>query len=411
MTSGGRLVTGFGVWFAVVAAFGWLTSNADPVADPAVVARTDSKVEPPAASTSGGDLQRWADGSFVGANIYQRIAMPATGDNLDVDTTIVFPTYTRADFQALADAGANLAVLSHPGTFTFDPPYRLDPSLADNLEQLVEAAANAGLSVVIALRTGPGRSEATFFSRPEDSGSPPADPQVWLSAEAQEAWRHMWVEVAAHYRLHPAVVGYTLMVEPNAATVVGPDDPADFARRDRGLADWNRLQQTLVAAIRQVDPTTPILVEPDGWASPRWLPLLSRPADDAGVVYAVHLYTPFDYSVAESAVDDHTAATAAELLVDEFTIARRVADRHGVPLAVMEFGVGRHRSDGAAYLAAVTGLFAEAGVSNAVWMWEPADDPTWPRERLGYRSSTVDVDPRSQVLVDHWTNTNGDDDD
>lgn len=134
----------------------------------------------------------------------------------------VGPPYTQADFNSIASLGANYVNLSVPGIFTERPPYRLDKLVLDNLDALVEMTLKADLYVVISFRTGPGRSDFTFY---RDGAGVWFDPDlliewVWTERSAQDAWVAMWRTTAEHYRNSRAVVGYDIMVEPNADEVM-----------------------------------------------------------------------------------------------------------------------------------------------------------------------------------------------
>jgi hypothetical protein len=74
---------------------------------------------------------------------------------------------------------------------------------------------------VIAFRTGPGRSEFTFYL--EEVGDwfdeSYLDDSMWENPAAQDSWVKMWRYTAGRYQNNPIVVGYHLMVEPNANEV------------------------------------------------------------------------------------------------------------------------------------------------------------------------------------------------
>ena len=50
----------------------------------------------------------------------------------------VLPSYRRSDFGALAEAGANLVVMSFPELWSVKPPYRRDNAMADMLAMIRE---------------------------------------------------------------------------------------------------------------------------------------------------------------------------------------------------------------------------------------------------------------------------------
>ena len=118
-----------------------------------------------AGATGGVDKYAlWAGNTALrGANVYQRRVYPELDGPHFLGPGPIGPPYTQDDFERLAAWGANLVVISHPGLFTEEPPYRLDFAVQENLDRLLEMAARAGLFAVISFRTGPGRSEFWAF--------------------------------------------------------------------------------------------------------------------------------------------------------------------------------------------------------------------------------------------------------
>lgn len=74
----------------------------------------------------------------------------------------VLPNYGRSDFDALAEAGANLVVMSFPELWTVKRPHRRDNAMVDVLGRQLDAAKASDLYSVVALRSGPGRSDFIF---------------------------------------------------------------------------------------------------------------------------------------------------------------------------------------------------------------------------------------------------------
>ncbi len=205
----------------------------------------------------------WLNGPKLrGANIWQRIRVPSL-DQEYLGDEYIGPPYSQADFNRLASLGANYVNLSLPGLYTITPPYQVDERAVAHLDQILEQIAQADLFAVISFRSGPGRSDFTFY-RDGAGVWYPADllvETVWSDQAAQDAWVEMWRYTAQRYRNHPNVVGYTLMVEPNADEVaLDIYDPDEFyPRYANTLYDWNRLYPPIVQAIRSVDAETPIL--------------------------------------------------------------------------------------------------------------------------------------------------------
>lgn len=353
---------------------------------------TSETIDTPAALTKMEAFEGWRSGRWQGVNIYQR--RPGPGDSQEANSHPTLPLYSPDDFESLAEAGANLVVLSHPGVFTESPPYKLDQALADNLDRLVDMADKAGLATVVAMRTGPGRNEATFFDDPAQAGLSEADAPSgsWADDDVRDGWVKMWSFLAERYRNHQAVVGYDLLVEPHELDSQKPE-PA---------LDWVELQQRLTAAIRSVDSQTPILVEAEEWGSPRRLGELPTPTSSR-VVFVIHNYEPFAYAVeAELGTVGHEAGDA---FVTALSSAVDVAQDAGVPLAVLEFGVAKDSVDNIDYLRRAAEAIEEEGLASAVWMWDPATDPNWRSDDLGMRSTANDGDQRLEVLQRLWMNT------
>jgi len=342
----------------------------------------------------------WTGGTHLrGANIYQRRVYPELDGPTFMGPGPVGPPYTQQDFDRLAAMGANYVNISHPGLFSETPPYTVDLDIQTNLDNLLSMAAKADLFVVITFRTGPGRSEFWAFWG-EDTASDPEggwfDPsyynnRVWADQEAQDAWVAMWRYTARRYKDNPVVVGYDLMCEPNANEVgsypLGDPlevwDPETFYDRYGGtLYDWNQLYPRIVAAIRQVDPSTPILIGGMGYSAVEWLPYM-RVLTETRIVYAVHQYEPFVYTHQEpptltntypgtfdadydGTADQVNRAWLEALLstVDAFTAT------HGVPVAVNEFGVMRWEPGADTFMDDQMGLFEQRGLNYALWLWE-----------------------------------------
>ena len=218
----------------------------------------------------------WVNGTQLrGANIWQRIVVPELDGPEFLGDGYIGPPYTQTDFDNLAVLGANYVNLSHPGLFTERPPYELDEQVQANLDRLIEMAEQADLFVVITFRTGPGRSDFTFY---RDGAGDWFDEdllieRVWTDQEAQDAWVEMWRYTAERYRDQPVVVGYDLMCEPNSNDVaLGFYEPEEFYPKYADSPyDWNRFYPRIVAGIREVDRNTPILVNAMSWGGVRWL--------------------------------------------------------------------------------------------------------------------------------------------
>lgn len=260
----------------------------------------------------------------------------------------------------LAQSGANLAILSLPGIFTETAPYRLDGALFEHLDQLVRRCADRGLYVVIGFRTGPGRSEFTFHRESGGDWFDAAliDERVWSDFDCHSGWALMWEETARRLRARPNVAGYLLMVEPNANQARPGGEVWETSRLAALVrntpADWPALAQRITARIRSVDPQTPILISPDGYASAGFAPLLDLNRH-SGLVLCLHDYSPRDYT--HQGMGGGMAFNPAEALIAP-PVARR--------WMVGEFGAVRWAPDLPGFIdRRIAGL--EAG--GAGWAW------------------------------------------
>lgn len=234
-----------------------------------------------------------------GANIYQRrVFMEIDGPEF-IGPGPFGPPYNQEDFNRLAEMGANYVNLSVAGVYTVEPPYEIDQEAVENLDRLLEMAAEARLFAVITFRSGPGRSEFSILGAAD--WVPPGHmiESVWEDPVAQAAWAAMWRYTAERYMGNPVVVGYDLMCEPNSNGILDIWDPAEFYDRYYDGHDWNTWYPAIVDAIRNVDADTPILVSSMSFGDIEWLPYLQT-VEDERIVYTFHQYSPHEYTHQEA---------------------------------------------------------------------------------------------------------------
>ncbi len=331
----------------------------------------------------------WDSGTQLrGVNIWQRIVVPELDGPEFLDDGYIGPPYTQADFDELASLGANYVNFSLPGLFTERPPYELDEQVQANLDGLIEMAEQADLFVVITFRTGPGRSDFTFY---RDGAGDWFDEDllienVWTDQDAQDAWVEMWRYTAERYRDHPVVVGYDLMCEPNSNDVgLGFYNPEDFYPKYAGSTyDWNQFYPRIVEEIREVDSDTPILVSAMSWGGVSWLPSLET-VDDPRIVYTAHQYEPqsqYTHQQPPPAVNtypgefdlnwDGEPDTFDRAWLEDFlSILADFQQEHGAPVAVNEFGAIRWIPNAADFMRDEMDIFEGMGINHALWVWNP----------------------------------------
>lgn len=332
----------------------------------------------------------WTTGTKLrGVNIYQRRVYPKLDGREFLGPGPVGPPYTQEDFNRLAAMGANYVNISHPGLFREKPPYTLDPAIQRNLDRLITMIGKADMFAVISFRTGPGRSEFTFFF--DQAGTwfdrSYLNDTVWQKKSAQDAWGAMWKYTAQRYRNNPVVVGYDLMVEPNSNHVwLNIWEPGQFYAQYSGtLYDWNPFFPRVIRSIRAVDANTPILVGGMDYSALSWLPYV-KPAADTKTVYAAHQYEPFQYTT-QSPPAEHSYPGSLDLdfdgVPDPFnrawlnrflSIVDRFKQQHHAPVASNEYGVMRWEPGASRFLADEMALFEQRRMNYALWVWSGS----WP---------------------------------
>ena len=149
----------------------------------------------------------------------------------DIDTGFI----TEDDLAAIAALGFTVVRLPFNHTVVDDPDRLLV------LDAILDAATTQGLGVVLDLHAAPGGQADLFTADPDDT-------LLWDDPAAQVETVALWRTLARRYALHPAVVGYDLLNEPD------PPDPQD----------WLDLLAQLIPAVRVEDPDHMLIVEGSG---------------------------------------------------------------------------------------------------------------------------------------------------
>ncbi len=337
----------------------------------------------------------WDNGTQLrGANIYQRKVYGELDGTDFWGPGPVGPPLKQEDFDKLSHAGANLVVLSHPGLFNEKPPYALNQGIQDNLDTLVAMAKKADLFVVIAFRTGPGRSEFAFVR--DDVGTwfdaSYFNDEIWKDMAVQDAYTAMWKHTADRYKDNSVIVGYDLMVEPDANTILEVVEPDEFYQKYKGTTyDWNVLHAKISKAIRGVDKKTPILIGGMDYSLLEWLPYIV-PNGDGRTIYTFHQYAPHEqYTHQETGADGSFANKYPgrfdideDGIMDDFNkgwinnllgAVDAFKAKYGTPVAVTEYGVIRWEPGADSFLNDEIGLFEKHGLNHAIWEWSSSHAP------------------------------------
>jgi endoglucanase len=143
----------------------------------------------------------------------------------------------------------------------------------------------------------------------------------------------LWGQIAARYKDRPAEVYFELLNEPHGNLTE---------------SIWNAIIPQLLAAVRNTNPSRPIIVGPGRWNATEALDTLELPADDRNLIVTVHFYEPFQFThqgapwVKESNKwkDQTWSGTEAEQAAVRKSLAQAAewAKARGRPLFLGEFG-------------------------------------------------------------------------
>ncbi|MBR3086122.1 MAG: cellulase family glycosylhydrolase [Kiritimatiellae bacterium] len=172
------------------------------------------------------------------------------------------------DVATLASWGANLIRLQIGGpamveAATTDAWFVALSNRLDWCGGVMDRCARHGIKVVLDLHVGPGCAVSKNAANllPKDYLGHAYDP-----ADLVRAWRI----IASRFRDHPATYGYDLLNEPSV-------DPET----------WRSICRKVIAAIREIDPATPCVVQ---------IPSVTDKAryrlDEPNIIYSPHFYSP-----------------------------------------------------------------------------------------------------------------------
>lgn len=239
------------------------------------------------------------------------------------------------------------------------------------LRETLDQAHAAGVKVVLTMISLPG-------ARWRQLNGGKNDDRLWREEKYLTQAEQFWTQLAAALKEHPAVVGYNPLNEPHPERGDGfmdfwSQDLRAWHERRRGSSfDPNRFNERLVAAIRREDAHTPIILDAAVYAAAPAFEILT-PVNDAGVLYAFHLYEPYEFTNFKTNADRFKYPGVVEVGEDKRRIEWNAAElsrfvqpvrdwmeRYRVPatrILVGEFGCDRRVPGAVEYLRDVTALF------------------------------------------------------
>ena len=311
-------------------------------------------------------------------------------------------------------------------------PYEgLNPDLTAHLIAMLDSAQAHEIKVVLTLMDMP-----CMYGRQGDT--PHTAAALWRDEGCMDQAATAWTHLASALNGHPALVGYNPLNEPQPAPALaeidapGDDFLAFTAAHQGSAADLDAFNARMIRAIRSVDSTTPIHLEPDLYAAPAALPAMT-PVEDARVIYSVHLYPSWLYGTHRANRDRFSYPDAMPMnwegdtepweegrLCALMDPALEWIETHQFPrekLLVSEFGVSRRVEGAEAYLSDIVSCLEGHELSWAFYSyredaWDEMDyelapdAPGWAPSRTdetGYRIKNWTPTALYQILDQHLT--------
>ncbi|WP_378948659.1 glycoside hydrolase family 5 protein [Mesorhizobium sp. ANAO-SY3R2] len=208
----------------------------------------------------------------------------------------------QAYFDALSGYGASWVRLSYdkwkPAKRDFligdaDKYEGLVAADVQTLKDVLDRADKAGLKVVIAPLSLPGMRWS------QNNGSK-FDGRIWQDKDYWEQAASFWRDLAAELKDHPAVAAYNIVNEPAPEKEGGLAEHSSIAKMRSwytGIAgsarDLPAFYETVIKAIREVDPATPVMADAGWYAAADAFSYWPAQLTDHRVLYSFHMYEPY----------------------------------------------------------------------------------------------------------------------
>lgn len=170
----------------------------------------------------------------------------------------------------------------------------LDAKDLAKLRQVLGWAGKHDVKVVLTMLSLPG-------SRWRQLNGDKDDVRLWQDKAYWQQATAFWHDLADALKDEDVVVGYNILNEPHPERIgtFDEDGSRDFAgwyREASGTArDLNAFYAQVIAAIREVDPATPIMLDAGLYAAPDAFAYLTPSSDDK-TLYAFHMYEPYAFA-------------------------------------------------------------------------------------------------------------------
>ncbi|CAM3788431.1 cellulase family glycosylhydrolase [Parendozoicomonas haliclonae] len=207
--------------------------------------------------------------------------------------------------------------------------------------------------------------------------------KVWWQQSAR-----YWQDIAQELKDNKTIVAYNIINEPTPEFGTGLAEHGNSSRykswyqQHQGTSrDLPAFYNTVIAAIREVDSYTPVMVDAGWYAQPLAFTYWPK-LDDSNVLYAFHMYEPFDFtnrsnflrkkagkeqytypgSIPYAGEVSHWDKQALENWLNPFFAW---AEKHNIPdsrIVAAEFGAYRMNPGTSEYMGDLLDIFEEQGI-------------------------------------------------
>jgi endoglucanase len=301
------------------------------------------------------------------------------------------------DVQDLRAIGANVLVyqLTIPANLVDTASvteYRqlLESSLA-SLDPMVDLCGNIGLPMVLVLSSPPGGAASTAV--------PPLH-RIFAEKAFQDELFTTWRTIATRYKGKAGIAAFDLVNEPQQRSVAA------------GLLSWKDLAPQLITAIREIDPSRFIYIQPP-YGNPDLLSKQTPIVKDANVAYNIHTYFPSNFRTQGlngrpiNVVYPFRKFNRSRLL-ESVSKVIRFQNKNKVKIFIGEFAAPRWAPKGSAarYLRDYINIFERQKWGWALHAWREAD--VWSIE---HTDNPNDPNPSAtktdrQILIERYFDRN-----
>ena len=320
------------------------------------------------------------------------LAVPVLADDAKIDfwatqrkgANMMNQVQTEAQFAAAAAHGIQWIRLApdkwkaHGRDFLIgdaDHYTGLDRADLATLKTALAAADRQHVKVVLTMLSLPGDRWRQLNGGKDDL-------RLWQDKAYWDQAAAFWRDLASALKDEPALVGYNIVNEPHPEKTGGFDEDGarDFLGWYRNAAgtpaDLNAFYAKIIAAIRSVDPDTPIMLDAGLYAAVDAVPSL-QPVADPKTLYAFHMYEPYAFTAPNNKgryrypgvvpFAGRSLTWNADLIASYFAHVAAWQKLNDIPanrIVGAEFGCFRRNTGCAAYLSDVI-----AGMNALHWHW------------------------------------------